>query len=123
MGYYTHYKLNVYGEEKELKDFYKDFLFPVPETDCLSQFREWLEDSKVVWENEKEIRLDMEEPSRWYEHNGQMARVSEDYPSLVFVLYGYGEEQGDVWKKRFKNGKIDIIKAKVVLGNLEEEGE
>lgn len=37
--------------------------------------------------------------------------ISLKFPDTYFLLYGVGEEQGDVWKAYFYNGKVQIIKA------------
>jgi hypothetical protein len=46
------------------------------------------------------------EPCKWYEHEEDVRKLSAEYPDVVFVLDGEGEEAGDVWRKFFLNGKL-----------------
>lgn len=52
-----------------------------------------------------------EEPRKWYDYKDDMRILSLAFPNTYFLLYGVGEEQGDVWKAYFYNGKVQIIKA------------
>lgn len=46
----------------------------------------------------------------WYEHEQDMRRVSQKFPHLTFILEGYVQSKTDLWKKRFINGRMDIIR-------------
>lgn len=61
-----------------------------------------------------------EEPTKWYEHEGDMRKVSLEHPDLVFKLTGEGEENGDLWVKYFKNGKMQICEAKITYDEFDE---
>ncbi len=52
---------------------------------------------------------------KWYDHEKDMKRLSEAFPAITFILEGEGEEQGDVWKKRFINGEMEVRTAKLVI--------
>ena len=54
---------------------------------------------------------EFEEPRTWYNYKDDMKKLSLKFPDIYFLLYGAGEEQGDVWKAYFCNGKAQIIKA------------
>lgn len=54
---------------------------------------------------------EFEEPRKWYNYENDMKKLSLKFPDTYFLLYGAGEEQGDVWKAYFYNGKVQIIKA------------
>lgn len=43
----------------------------------------------------------------WYDHDKHMKEVSKMFPDEVIVLEGSGEDQGDMWKAYYKNGKSD----------------
>ncbi len=55
----------------------------------------------------------------WYEHEKEVLDLSRGFPATIFILYGTGEEQGDVWKKRFINGEVEIIRATLVFSDFE----
>ena len=50
---------------------------------------------------------------KWYEHERDMLHVSKRFPNVVFILSGEGEENNDVWKKRFLNGEVWEIRPEV----------
>lgn len=49
--------------------------------------------------------------TKWYEHNENMLDISKEYPEWLFILSGAGEENGDLWKKYYLNGKVQVAKA------------
>lgn len=51
---------------------------------------------------------------KWYEHEADMIRLSKQFPKITFVLSGEGEENGDAWKKRFIDGKLETSRAALV---------
>jgi hypothetical protein len=44
-----------------------------------------------------------------------MISVSKKFNGVLFVLYGNGEEVGDIWKKYFYNGQTQVAKAKITF--------
>lgn len=52
---------------------------------------------------------------KWYSHEADMTALSAKYPEITFLLSGEGEEQGDVWRKYFRNGKSRSIYAKLTF--------
>jgi hypothetical protein len=50
--------------------------------------------------------FEIEEPCKWYEHEKEMRASSLAHPDHVFQLDGVGEEQGDVWRKYFRAGRM-----------------
>lgn len=42
------------------------------------------------------------------------------YPEIIFVVYGEGEESGDMWKAYYKNGKQQIEPAVITYGEFDE---
>ena len=60
---------------------------------------------------------EFEEPRKWYDYKNDMEKLSLAFPTTYFLLYGAGEEQGDVWKAYFYNGKVQIIKAYLIFEN------
>jgi hypothetical protein len=43
---------------------------------------------------------------KWYDHHDDMEEFSRMYPEYTFHLEGIGEEQGDLWKKEYKDGVL-----------------
>jgi len=39
----------------------------------------------------------------------------------IGIISGYGEENGDIWRKYFKNGKTHFSKAKIVFDDFDPE--
>lgn len=46
----------------------------------------------------------------WYDHRKHLNAVSIEFPQVEIHLRGEGEEQGDVWEKKFRNGKMSVSK-------------
>ena len=96
MGYYTKYDLTVKGENGY--DVYEHLL-----------------------EDNDEFRYSVDNgSSKWYNHELDIKDFSKKYPTNLFVLEGYGEEDGDIWRKYFMNGKIQIVRAKIVFDEFDE---
>jgi hypothetical protein len=47
----------------------------------------------------------------WYGHVEDMVEFSKQYPNIVFTLSGEGDETGDLWRKYFKDGKVQVVRA------------
>lgn len=58
-----------------------------------------------------------EEPCKWYDHEKDMKALSVQFPAYAFFLSGEGEEAGDLWKKYFFQGKMQVAKAKITYDN------
>lgn len=57
---------------------------------------------------------------KWYDHEEDVSTFSKIYPDVIFELSGEGKESGDIWKKYFKNGKIQICNAKIIFDEFDE---
>jgi hypothetical protein len=51
--------------------------------------------------------------SKWYRHEEDLKRISLEYPSYLFTVYGEGEDTEDLWVKYFLNGKMQSEKAEI----------
>ena len=58
------------------------------------------------------------ETCKWYYYEDDMKELSEQFPDVVFVLHGEGEEHDDMWKHRFYNGTSDFVKATITFGEF-----
>lgn len=92
-----------------------------------------LEVSSEAFEREEEILAKLKEISgydfydlalqehyKWYDWEGDMTELSKAFPDVTFELSGEGEETGDIWKARFKDGKSERIDAKIVWEDFQE---
>ena len=57
----------------------------------------------------------MADSVKWYDHEADIKLLSKNFPDTLFTLSGEGEEAGDIWKKYFKNGKVQIAKAEITI--------
>jgi hypothetical protein len=87
MGYYTRFNLNV---------------SPELDIEVLDKVEEFHDRITACGDGDFEL----EEPTKWYDHEKDMRQLSASYPEHLFTLDGEGEEQGDVWRKYFKAGKM-----------------
>lgn len=60
------------------------------------------------------------ESYKWYDHETDMRKLSQEYPEHVFELSGEGEDTGDMWRKYFKNGKMQSCPAQVTYDPFDE---
>lgn len=57
---------------------------------------------------------------KWYEHDDDLLWFSSQYPEEIYTLEGEGEEQPDLWKKYYKNGKMQKAVATIVYDSYDE---
>ena len=64
------------------------------------------EDFDALNEDLRELGIDLDSDCnlKWYDHETDLENLTKKYPDLVIELEGDGEDVGDYWKKRFKNG-------------------
>lgn len=55
---------------------------------------------------------------KWYEWEYDCKRVGKKYPHAIIEIEGVGEEPGDHWKARVRNGETELIRAKIVFDNF-----
>lgn len=63
---------------------------------------------------------DCSDSCKWYDHETEVAQFSKIYPDVLFELSGEGEESGDIWKKYFKNGKMQLCQVKMTFDPFDE---
>jgi len=51
------------------------------------------------------------ESAKWYDCLTDLRELSALLPNVWFVLHGYGEESGDIWRAYAKAGKVEKVKA------------
>lgn len=102
MGYYTRYKLSIHSVESLDEKFMAERA--LEDDEDLGDFYRGNADS-----------------CKWYEHEGFMKGFSKNYPRVVFLLEGEGEESGDIWRKYFQNGKMQTERAEIIFGDFDKK--
>lgn len=100
MGYHTRYRLFAYEDEDpmDIENIIKEVRFNKElHKKCGNMFDDELNDEGKT-----------DDATLWYAkyHEPQMIQLSLAYPNVEFVLTGEGEDNLDVWRKYFKNGKL-----------------
>jgi len=122
MGYLTRYELKAVYEKDGLP-FDLSYIFIRESTSMTHTCHECGSDKKTVIEKSKyffvEYAIDENgdsfDPVKWYDHEKNMKSLSKEYPSLLFTLSGKGEENGDIWRKYFFNGKMQKATAQITF--------
>lgn len=108
MGYYTNYELEVEGSGPVYDKFMRE-----------------IDNIVVARDNyDLDVRKLMDggyDEMKWYEHDEDMKQMSSEWPNMLFILKGAGEERGDVWKAWYRNGGIHKLKAKVVFETIQPD--
>lgn len=96
MGYYTRHELEIVSGNDFVTDYEQEI---IDSTDYSSLF-------------DHEIK--------WYDCEEDMKAYSKNHPNVVFCINGEGEENGDIWKSYFKNGKMFKTKATMTFEEFNE---
>lgn len=124
MGYYTKYSMEVkegnYNSFKVAK-----FMFDQnEESDKFYPFsyalKKFLEDMDEQQGEGYALTLGFEDETKWYDNEKDMKLLSKEFQEVVFHLHGIGEENEDVWDKYFKNGKVQICNAELIIPPYDE---
>ena len=109
MGYYTAYTMRAEGAVNE---------------DVARQINKTLEEKEIIgyaldlghyFDKGKFINWDYTNSTKWYNHEEDMLEISRQFPDVTFVLYGEGENQGDMWKEYFCDGTAELCTAEIVF--------
>lgn len=57
---------------------------------------------------------------KWYDHQMDMAEMSKAFRGVLFTLSGEGEESGDVWKEYYRDGLVQVARAKIVIDKFDQ---
>lgn len=97
MGYYTRHELSIVSGNDHVTDYEQEI---TDSTYYSSLFTDEI---------------------KWYDCEKDMKEYSKNHPNVVFCIDGVGEENGDIWKAYFKNGKMFKTKAKLVFEDYSED--
>lgn len=103
MGYYTDYTIEHDGAEKL--------------TEKMMAKLETISEYSFEEEGPQSFRNSY---AKWYEHEEHMRKFSKLYPKVVFTVTGEGEEGGDLWKRYYKNGKMQEAYAEITYSPFDE---
>lgn len=114
MGYNTKYDLRV---EPTLLVTRKEIKGVDSEGNPASVFvEEKMYDSEIIDHFIKSMSYNpFNDSCKWYQHEETLRKFSKIYPNAVFVLDGVGEQYPDIWRKYFKNGKMQSVIAKIIF--------
>lgn len=65
--------------------------------------------------------LSANDRSQWYDHEQQIREFSKEFPDTLFILEGEGDDSGDIWRKYFKNGKMQYCPAIISFDEYNEK--
>lgn len=99
MGYYTAFSLTATNENG-----YND-------SELIAQIWEEMDDQDSSFCIALNEDGGSEEPTKWYDHEEDMRKISARHPGVLFALKGEGEEAGDIWIRYFKAGKSYLEQA------------
>ena len=97
MGYVTNYKISFihFGKTEMPK-----------EADVVNALNSINPYDFEVGEDESPFLDDFfEEPIKWYDHVEDMIKLSRVFPETLFILDGWGEELGDMWRELYMDGE------------------
>lgn len=109
MGYLTRYCLSILDQDGYSLD---SGIFPY----VVAALRVYDAPAQALGE-EGEYGLACE----WESHEDDMKAFSRHFTKYVFILYGEGESNKDMWFKYFKNGKMQVAPAKIKFDNYDEK--
>lgn len=89
MGYYTDYTLETRGETA------------TEAFDCIQEI------SGYGWAGDELHQV------KWYDWRDDLKNASNNYPEVLFILEGVGEEYPDIWTAYAKGGEIDVVPATI----------
>jgi hypothetical protein len=108
MGYVTDFRLKIEGDESTIKKFlHSEVLVDSWGVPLIEDVLEYWNDEYVG-------------SHKWYDYSNDMTKISSQWPELTFILTGYGEEPGDIWQYKYKNGYQTGGKAKITFDHEED---
>lgn len=107
MGYYTNYEITIDKHNSEIDVQSDDFVEIV--VSRLNELSDYGFDEDLSQYSIK-----------WYDWEDHMRQLSSEFPSVLFTVNGVGEEDGDIWRAYFTNGKCQLEQAIVAFPPFDE---
>ena len=105
MGYYTDYSVEATGFNK--RDEAEFFAFKLVQNDYVSNSTRF---HYGELGSEFSVQFDVNE-SKWYGYSDDLRTASLWFPHVTIDVEGKGEESGDQWRHRFRNGEQERVNA------------
>jgi hypothetical protein len=105
MGYYTNFELTIHEGTADVKEVRLALYAVLQENPQDNEFLFVIEADLIV----------TGDSIKWYDHDEDCAELSKKFPGVVFKLHGKGEESGDLWDAYYKDGKVQICRAKMTF--------
>lgn len=106
MGYYTSFEISI---EKHKSDI------DVEDTNFIKTVVKRLNEISDYWFDE-----DLSQCIKWYDWETHMRQLSSEYPSVLFIVNGVGEEEGDIWRAYMTDGKCHLERAQISFAPFDE---
>lgn len=99
MGYYTSHSLDVKNVESENQ--FNELVNAMREMEII----DYALDAGSYSEDTKCAYFYASDEVKWYSSSEDMEKISIQFPDMIFLLEGHGEEFGDFWRNYFHNGE------------------
>lgn len=96
MGYYTYFSLRMIGDEKAIQEVIK----------AASELKD-IDESDTFKDGVKELVTTGCIDAKWYRFEEDFIPFAKQYPNVLFIVDGSGEEEMDVWQLRIKGDKTE----------------
>lgn len=122
IGYYTNFSLEAYTDPRQK---WGSTPSAQEEYDMMKRLCE-ISDMWAVEDIDEGCPFDIItwECYKWYDHNEHMTELSKEFPNVWFILEGEGEDQGDIWRTMYHNGRYETVYAEITFPDfnmIEEE--
>ena len=101
MGYYTSYSLYVLNTKKD--NISNEEL----EKASASLFKKVFDYATFLPSASFEWLFD--EPLKWYDHCDDMIELAQEYPEMIFMLEGHGEDREDHWREYYQGDRYKRV--------------
>jgi hypothetical protein len=106
MGYYTDYQIEAEGFKT--RDEAEFFAFKLVQNDYVSG------STRFHYGGNEELGFNVQfevRETKWYGYSDDLRTVSLWFPDVTIDVEGSGEENGDQWRHRFRNGEQERVNA------------
>lgn len=117
MGYYTDYTLNVSGTRRDRS---KVLVTGAEiQRDLLDRVCAAVEKMDVGLEGDPDMGWYVN--AKWYDHEKDMLALSTEFPTILFILHGAGEDEDDRWYTYYFNGMQQYAPAEIHYDDFSEQ--